>query len=181
MAILSHVPGVTVTIVSYGRVLQEFDDPQYSDGRTVIKYIEAKTNAEFSIKIVVDQDAKFASSNSCMLFDVIVDGQMIAKRLIASDVPPVDRWQLVHGKTEVSMVYPMRFTHLDIIKSESSGLSEEAEQAWEVGEIRVETRYGKRKRPSDPPNLTGGLPPFYNVQSISDSALNGRPISHSIT
>jgi len=92
MAIVKSLPGVKITICSEGKKLKEYkfrmELPRRSVEKAVSRFIEAPTNAEFSIKIRVSGSYQLDCPN--LLFNIYVDGVSVGGVLCGE-------YELIHG------------------------------------------------------------------------------------
>lgn len=119
MAILVHLPGIEVTVCSDGRDLREHigeHEPLDEDPYTTTRYIEAKDNLLFSIKLSVEQQYAFFLGDA-LTFRITVDGRRIAKMALPKSNRTCLAELQVYGPLAsngmvVPLVHPMRFTRL---------------------------------------------------------------------
>jgi hypothetical protein len=93
MAILKGLTGIRVTILSAGKKLDEHKkiEPRGAFcNRTVSKYIESTTDAEFSFKLRVSEGYQLDCPT--LLFTIYVDGQSIGGRLCGAYEPIYGGW-----------------------------------------------------------------------------------------
>jgi hypothetical protein len=92
MAVLENIPGLSVTIVSCGKELTEYenaDDIPSGEAahKTVLKYVECASDELFCIKIYVKKPFKLRKGFDALLIKTYVDGKhsiseiLMAKRL----------------------------------------------------------------------------------------------------
>ena len=90
MAILRDVPGLQVMVQVGGVDCVEYDDPgpevtKDSSSPTSTKYVEAISDAEFSIHFVIDSDFVWGNENYSLLFDFCVDSKLFTSFAIPQD------------------------------------------------------------------------------------------------
>ncbi|KAI0971867.1 hypothetical protein F4678DRAFT_461234 [Xylaria arbuscula] len=87
MAILDEVPGIKVTIQVGGQEATEYIDPHASESNNpddpecpiVLRYIESIDDAEFSVKVDVDDDVyAWDDTNHVLSISVQIDGQPVS-------------------------------------------------------------------------------------------------------
>lgn len=139
MAILDSIPGLDVSVCVDGAPLQEYDDDEelvsekpgaigeYQKARTVLKYVEAVSNAEFTVHITLG--TSFNMDCPTLSNPISVDGKFaiepcVRKQSYASSIhgnrvmtPVVRIVDGVHvaapGKKDQQFIKPFKFSHID--------------------------------------------------------------------
>lgn len=114
MAIIDVLPGVEVTIVCDGEPIKEHTDEDLEEEpRTVIRYVEAKSDQNFGVSIKVKQGTTFLGET--LAFEIKVDGGFIVHPTVSKpnclrrDYIAIREGQpLPNGK-----VRPFQFTSLE--------------------------------------------------------------------
>lgn len=86
MAILSGVRGLNVQIRVNGRALKEYDgDEENRDPKTVTKYIEATSGAQFDVHFTFGK--RFPHKQHSIVYEVALDGITASRRVVdGSDI-----------------------------------------------------------------------------------------------
>ncbi|KAI3343650.1 hypothetical protein F4824DRAFT_493903 [Ustulina deusta] len=188
MAVLDEVPGIEVTIQVNGQNATEYVDPHASDtdrdanlGCPVVsKYIESIDDAEFSIKMAIDDDTyAWDDIEHVLSAEVNIDGKQVTSFLaerggegmMAED-------QLIYSE-ESQQWYcrKMKFSAISIAEDRNAAqVQEDIETVKEVGLIQVSLeRCVEEGRATPVPD------PFINTNTleVAEKVLKGKTISHS--
>jgi hypothetical protein len=195
MAIHSDSLGVRAEVMVDGQALREYEDPSdTSEARTVTRYIEAITGADFWVKVVIE--ARLLSSK--LSVDMKIDGKSVGNLLVCpskedSILELRHVREIFNGKVFLSN---MRFSELSISKCFNNALQvfsndaageddiEDASHAVDIGTIEVKVCYalGYRrvlcKKPTKRLSKQAIPEDHERIREVSETALKGRIRSH---
>ncbi|RDL33263.1 uncharacterized protein BP5553_08702 [Venustampulla echinocandica] len=190
MAILEGAPGIRVTIVSQGKALKEYeDDDGFRRGeydvpveRISTTYIECVSDEEFRIELEITPDYNPAGKHTHLSFSAYVDGMSVA-RWPTPKAPGVkyyiDAALTRLNKREISC-RTLKFSQIrKVDDADSTRVKSDAKLAANLGEIIVYVHHATEKNSRD--KESGGPGEFQAVDEISEKALKGKSISHSIS
>ena len=81
-----------------GQALKEYcDDSEQVEGNEVVRYIEAVSGKEFSVKVDVNKD--FNAKGDVLSVDVYADGMYVTGRNLHIDVHPEHTWTALGFET----------------------------------------------------------------------------------
>jgi hypothetical protein len=81
MVVITSCPGINVEILVDGQPLQEYDavDVSPTPANTATKYIEARSDAEFAVRVTVDNDCLFPAADFAINMEL--DGKQLSGSL----------------------------------------------------------------------------------------------------
>ncbi|KAI1428551.1 hypothetical protein F5Y12DRAFT_711187 [Xylaria sp. FL1777] len=191
MAVLDEVPGIEVSILVNGQKAIEYVDPHASkldlDGHlkypVVTKYIESIDDAEFSVKLAVDDDVyAWDEIKHGLAIKVEVDGSLIQHCLMTRDSED----HLIKGQnmySEESQQWycrTMKFSAISTVESRSSeGIKKDIEAVKNIGCIQIsfERHIVVKKGVKVAPTACIGT----SALEVSEKALKHNFVSHSIS
>ncbi|OBT76398.1 hypothetical protein VF21_03624 [Pseudogymnoascus sp. 05NY08] len=190
MAILEAVPGVDVSILINGQLIEEhIDADEEVEGplapKTVVRYIEAISDAEFAVKAsVLPAFRENKQAVDDLVFHVKVDGKWAAGIIWQSAVGNIHSpWNSnIEGfycddATGRSTVNPFKFSDVEIVEvADKAKIDQDVKDAAALGQITVEVLRAK----SGPITNSGyrAKLPEQALSEISEKAIKGRALSH---
>ncbi|KAI9730149.1 MAG: hypothetical protein M1818_008243 [Claussenomyces sp. TS43310] len=151
MAVLDSIPGIKVCIRVAGEELREYE-PKHDrvEGplaeKTVIKYIEAVSDAEFDIKISVDKSYKMNCHH--ITFDIYIDGKAVRSPTCKASRLHRHHWSRITegleelGSTGGNFLKKFRFASIKLVDPTETGV--DPTLLSDVGTIKVEV-FRKKK------------------------------------
>ncbi|THZ08482.1 hypothetical protein D6C93_00503 [Aureobasidium pullulans] len=177
MAILDSLPGVGITVVVDGEDLHEYQDTDMEDEEnTVTKYVEAVTDANFTIKIKGSQELEY--KGDCLSLDVLVDGLRIQRPLIGREATRNGGYtRLVEGlKVNAGYMRRLRFNTLETVTEHGFGLPEDLERVKTMGKIEVRLVHKIWDKPTERTYKDVAN----DIGIISEKAIKGQAMTHSL-
>ncbi|KFY34976.1 hypothetical protein V494_06311 [Pseudogymnoascus sp. VKM F-4513 (FW-928)] len=190
MAVIDAVPGLEVSVCINGQPVNEYEDSgEEIDGplasKTVVKYIEATSDAEFTINVTIDPafDAHRGTRDD-LLVDAKIDGKWVAGRYrdCTANNERTNWTTVLDGirdyEADRQTIRAFKFTTVEIVEiADKAKIEEDVKAAANLGEITVEVfrvnllEYTHPKR-AGVNNIT---------PEISEKAIKGRALSHGTT
>ncbi|KFY91498.1 hypothetical protein V498_05436 [Pseudogymnoascus sp. VKM F-4517 (FW-2822)] len=186
MAILDTLPGVEVSILTNGQTVEEYvDADEVVDGplasKTVVKYIEAISDAEFTVKrTVLDSFRLHKQKVDDLLFQVKLDGKWAAgsfwenANLFAPDIYQIAGFYN-RDATGRSTINHFKFAEVEIVEvADKAKIDQDVKDAAALGQITVDVF---RVKVGADTNFRPSLP-RQTVSEIAEKAVKGRALSH---
>ncbi|KAF2651343.1 hypothetical protein K491DRAFT_719903 [Lophiostoma macrostomum CBS 122681] len=180
MAILSDVPGLRVEVHVAGSALKEYDDDETPPPKTVTKYIEAVSGAEFVIKYFFDRPFPTTYGVEAQIY---VDGKRVGVDLNQAANLLVARakvWEggrvFVNGES-----FRSKFRFSDVkIDDDSADLEQlsEGHGVGAVGTIRVAFIHFVRQKESPLQDNHAGYKRPRERNTFSEKELKGQSVTH---
>ena len=132
MAVLSEVPGLTVTVDVAGEDLAEYDDDESdkSEPRTATKYVEAHSGANFGIATRIDA-ATFAHPSDTIRLKMYLDGNFVSAWSLKQETLSRGRRTVMNytGQIDGDREIRMKFSFAELQTSENGVGLTESQQA----------------------------------------------------
>ncbi|KAI1121100.1 hypothetical protein F5Y10DRAFT_282747 [Nemania abortiva] len=191
MAVLDEVPGIEVTVQIDGQNITEYDDHHISEpdadmnpGCPVMsKYVEAIDDAEFSIKVAVDDEVyAWENTEHRLRAQTTIDGRWVSGPLLKrGDEPRVIEGYKYYSE-ESQQWYCKKFKFSAISTDgdpQAARIEKDIEAVKDIGLIQVE--FGRRVLKSQ--LKPASSPPLVNTNTlnVAEKALKGKAISHSMS
>ncbi|KAF1940797.1 hypothetical protein EJ02DRAFT_379069 [Clathrospora elynae] len=180
MAILPSCPGLTVEVLVIGAPLPEYDDISDTPAppNMLTKYIEAKSGAEFAMKLAFNQDFIYPAGN--VLVQIFLDGKRVERTLIRASVLKNLSGHLISGRAaqvdSACVVQRFRFDKLNIVEDPTLPISKDLlEELQSVGAITIKLNYVCNVRPIEPVGVYRG---GSALGKIPEKAMKGQSQSH---
>ncbi|RYO84202.1 hypothetical protein DL764_009368 [Monosporascus ibericus] len=183
MAVLDEVRGIFVSIQAAGKDLKELNAQQHpGQGKscpTLTAYVEAVDNAEFAIRLAVDQTYAWGLPHHGLAFFIKVDGKRVRGRVLEGPhIISCGPWVKTvrgqcdpHGGSGRWLEKRFKFREVSIVEEET-GVS----ATDELGVVQVKVCRVKVGQPlGEPPLYGAGEPDSFE---LSENSLKGKAISH---
>ncbi|RYP86574.1 hypothetical protein DL770_004873 [Monosporascus sp. CRB-9-2] len=186
MAVLDEVRGIFVSIQAAGKDLDELD-AQHHPGQgkscpTLTTYVEAVDNAEFAIRLAVDQTYAWGLPHHGLAFFVKVDGKRIRGRILEGPhITSCGPWvKTIRGQCDphggsgrwLEKRFKFREVNIDQVEEETDAST----ATDELGMVQVKVCRVKVGQPLGEPPLYGAGEP--DSLELSEKSLKGKAISH---
>ncbi|KAI1469458.1 uncharacterized protein F4812DRAFT_470407 [Daldinia caldariorum] len=193
MAILRDVPGIQVTVQVAGNDAIEYEDPDASEGGetrdatcpTSIKYIECVDEAEFAIKLRVDDTYQWGHKNNALMTHLRLDGKSVSG-IIVSQTARVNGTAIGINKGEYAyctqtdrwLFRKFKFSAVDVVDdSNKSRVEKDVKIARHLGLIQVKVfrciPLGTYRKPTPRSDFQQS-----DKLELAEKSLKGKAISH---